>query len=306
MSFHSRSHFQDVDRVQHCGKDDDCSRDLKTGDLRPPKQRFRFFDLPIEIRLKILELLLVKTKVALLPTHLKNAGLFLRDRFPDWNHEPPGWNLVQGLNRQMQREASDVLYSAKNLFVLPLAYASNRESLVGPLPPKIKRLDIGFDMRDIDLDRAAALSETKEYLANRTPPVEVHDLPSQELLAETHEIMDLRMDTHWAELIETCLKLDLDVLHIDLTNCRCPLGCCRKAVYVVFHVEHALKQNGSLCKCPQRIELAEAHGHDRMEIEDWLLKPHYYSPLKGRAFLAEGRSYTYRASSVRCRKGRIN
>ena len=76
-----------------------------------PRFPFRDFDLPIEIRSRILDPLLAPGHVALSPC--VKAG------FPAWNHERPTWKLLQ-VSHRMQDEAKATLCSRKNMFYLPL------------------------------------------------------------------------------------------------------------------------------------------------------------------------------------------
>ena len=61
---------------------------------------------------------------------------------------PPA--LLSVVSRQMQRDASDVVYSAKNRFFVPLGSIDDDGWWCIPRPfPQVKRLDIAFDMQDI-------------------------------------------------------------------------------------------------------------------------------------------------------------
>lgn len=90
----------------------DKMEDRKEGDMVQPEVPFRFFDLPFEIRSQILRYCLVRGKVAYGSTSI------IRLRFPGWRHEPPQWTLLNAVSRQMQREASDVVFSSLNTFFL--------------------------------------------------------------------------------------------------------------------------------------------------------------------------------------------
>lgn len=128
-------------RVQHFNELDDYFHSTPHSRREDP---FRYFDLPIEIRYDILGFLLVRGTVTL---RRDVAG---KRRLRYWDHERPEWALLSVVSRQMQRDASDVVYSAKNRFFVPLGSIDDDGWWCIPRPfPQVKRLDIAFDMQDI-------------------------------------------------------------------------------------------------------------------------------------------------------------
>ncbi len=74
---------------------------------------FPYLDLPKEIRLMTLELLLVRGNVVMCCDDV------IMGRFPSWDFERPHWAL-RAVNRQMRAEAAEVGSSSKNTFFVPL------------------------------------------------------------------------------------------------------------------------------------------------------------------------------------------
>ena len=65
--------------------------------------------------------------------------------------------LLSAVSRQMQKEASDLVYSAKNTFFVPLGADVGEYGPLTPKSPQVKRLDIALDMRDAPMDNLGRL-----------------------------------------------------------------------------------------------------------------------------------------------------
>lgn len=141
--------------------------------------------------------------------------------------------LLSAVSRQMQKEASDVVYSAKNTFFVPLGSMNDDGWWCIPRPfPQVKRLDIAFDMRDVVENSAYTLALVKSRqdgpnrTSGRTPFEELTDAERWYLLHEEKKGL-LAFDV-WPYKTIACMRIsNLDLLRLDLTNCRCLVGCCR-------------------------------------------------------------------------------
>ena len=95
-------------------------------------------------------------------------------RFPQWQHEQSEWGRLEAISRQMQAEASEIFYSAKNTFFLPaqpgLHY--NREDTDYILPINIKRIDCEFNMDNFTMIHREAYKHVKKML-----PVNAQQIP---------------------------------------------------------------------------------------------------------------------------------
>lgn len=139
--------------------------------------------------------------------------------------------LLSGVSRQMQKEASDVVHSAKNTFIVPLGSIDDCWWIPRPFP-QVKRLDIGFDMRDMKEDSAYTLDCVKRWhdgpdrTPGATPFEELTNAGRWDLLHEENE--EALTCYVWPYKTDACIRINsLDLLRLDLTNCRCPVGCCR-------------------------------------------------------------------------------
>ena len=192
---------------------------------------FAFFDLPPEIRMTILELLLVKEKVALTPnTHQRVEEMALR--FPQWQHEPPEWGLLEAVSRQMQAEASAIFYSAKNTFFLPAQRGLHyhHENIEYFFPYDIKRIDCEFSMEDFTFSHAVTYEAVKKMHPFNAQQVAFANWSRDEIQRAIHQALCDEIHRYWNRAKHACLcSWALDLWRIDLTNCRCPAGCCRLA-----------------------------------------------------------------------------
>ena len=192
---------------------------------------FPFFNLPPEIRTTILELLLVKEKVALTPnTHQRVEEMAVR--FPQWQHEQPEWGLLEAISRQMQAEASEIFYSAKNTFFLPaqrgLHY--NHEDIEYFFPYDIKRIDCEFSMEDFTMTHADAYKGVEKMHPFNSQEVPFATWSRDEIQLAIHQTLLNTLHRYWNRAKLACLSSwALDLWRIDLTDCRCPAGCCRLA-----------------------------------------------------------------------------
>ena len=159
--------------------------------------------------------------------------------------------LLSGLCRQMQKEASDVVYSTKNTFFVRGGDVG--WSIPRPFPP-LKRLDVNFDMRDIFENSAYTLDCVKSWhdRLDRTPGVTpFEELTDAERWNLLHEEKLEGIWHVWSTKMSTCTTMnDLDLLRLDLTNCRCPAGCCRMGPHLLGYLE--FRPDYSL---PKRIEI---------------------------------------------------
>ena len=212
---------------------------------------FRYFDLPIEIRYNILENLLVRGKVAM-------RSCLIRQRFPSWRHASPQWSLLKGVSRQMQREASDVVFSSKNTFFSPLGAICDEEKwfLPNQLPP-IKKLDCVFDMRDINEASFWTFQHVKQWhdSFNVTPDIPFESLSSGEKLELLHGSKRQALMYDWVDKVKAVFGLELELLRFDLTDCRCPAVCCRLGEGVLSLISH--DENTSF-EYPKRLEIVGA------------------------------------------------
>lgn len=141
--------------------------------------------------------------------------------------------LLSAVSRQMQKEASDVVYSAKNTFFVPLGSINRDGWWCIPRPfPQVKRLDIAFDMQDVEENSAYTLALVKSWrdrpdrTPGTTPFEELTDAERWDLLHEDKKGA-LTFDV-WPSKTKACMEINnLDLLRVDLTSCRCLVGCCR-------------------------------------------------------------------------------
>lgn len=157
----------------------------------------------------------------------------------------------------MQRDASDVVYSAKNTFFVPLGSIDDDGWWCIHQPfPQVKRLDIAFDMQDITENIAYTLQCVKyrqdgpDGTSRRTPFEELTNAERWDLLREKNK-EGLTFDI-WSSTISAWLGIDgLDLLRLDLTNCRYPVGRCRMGQTLLGYLDG----NGYSYGHPKRIEI---------------------------------------------------
>lgn len=148
-------------------------------------------------------------------------------------------NLLRGVSRTVQAEASAVLYGPKNLFVLPCGpYDYPRTSAhnycydaeVPDIPP-FSRVSYTFDMRDAHWDmweirenlKVTEKDDIAEYAAANSPDASQFDMTQR-----LHMESKFRIGSLWEKRCEIMReKLVPMFLQIDVEECYCPLGCCR-------------------------------------------------------------------------------
>lgn len=157
----------------------------------------------------------------------------------------------------MQDEAEAVLCSGKNIFYLPLckmgqfydwAYRTMRT-----IPP-VKKLDCAFDMRDVAENTSAMVQRMKAE--NRLDVVgdDFERLSRSEKAELLHRESFLDLLYVWTDKIDAFIVLDLDLLRLDLSNCRCLSGCCRLGQGLLENLDF----DQTYAEYPQRIEIIGA------------------------------------------------
>lgn len=152
--------------------------------------------------------------------------------------EPSQQNLLCGISRTVQAEASAVFYGPKNHFVLPCRMydypKTSGHVFHGSDIPKIPpfySVSYTFDMRDLHLDPW----EMTETIKNKhRPAIKKYALShsKREIQADMqeriHSLARFRLVLLWEQRCEImCDQLAATFLQIDLEECYCPLGCCR-------------------------------------------------------------------------------
>lgn len=181
----------------------------------------------------------------------------VKQRLRYWDHERPEWALLSAVSRQMQREASDVVYSARDTFFVPLGSIDDDGWWCIPRPfAQVKRLDIAFDMQNITENIAYTLQCVKyrqdklDGTPGRTPFEELTNAERWDLLHEKNK-EGFTFDI-WPSTISACIGIDgLDLLRLDLTNWRYPVGCCRMGHTLLGYLDG----NGYNYRHPKRIEI---------------------------------------------------
>lgn len=224
------------------------------GDLS--KAAFPYFALPKDVRYMILELLLIRGNVALC------SDSAIKRRFPVWDAERPQWAL-RGVNRQMRVEAGDIVFSSRNTFFAPCGAAL--PNVPGHPWPPVRRLDCAFDIRDVQLESHLSLNDywTERRIHEISPGREEFDQrPLNERMSILHERKLIWLRSTWLGLAEAIESVSppLDLLRLDLTNCRCPWACCRLGEDVVQLF------GGFETGKPRRIEIVGAEEHEKEKI----------------------------------------
>ena len=223
---------------------------------------FPFFDLPRELRIIILDLLLVKGKVALTS---------LTGRFPHWKHEQPSWGLLQAVSRQMQAEASKIFYSAKNTFFVPPLRTRDHRGFPNKchFPIHMKRVDCELNMTDCQMTHAEVYEVVKKRCPFNAQHVPFSDWSRNNIQEAIHEALSDIIYRLWAEVTYAFLRPPtLDLLRVDLTNCRCPVGCCRLGKVFAFHMLFLTSD----AMQPKRFELCGLSDEDRYALRVQLKK----------------------------------
>ena len=224
-----------------------------------PADPFPFFDLPKEVRYMILELLLVRGQVALCPDRE------IRERIPEWIQQRPEW-AVLAVNRQMSAEAADILFSSRNTFFIPFGGVQ----FVASWPP-IRKLDCAFSIRDFPQGFSTSLSD----FSNERFAYDRHHgqgsferLPRGTKLEILHERKLVWLRSIWGSLAEAIMSfhVGLELLRIDLRNCRCPIGCC----WLGLDVLTLLEGFGDESSAPRRIEIFNVPEQEEPAMTDIL------------------------------------
>lgn len=216
----------------------------------------RYFDLPIKIRYQILDLLLVRGHVS-----IASPGAILQ-RYPHWNHPAPTWSLLN-VSRQMQAEATSVVFSAKNTFFLPSGpHSSSQIAWPMMMMPFIRRLDCAFHMGDAEGHRRPieVFKLAEERHRDLDPQVPFESLTSGERAEAIHDIKNDLLFEVWQKSFFSFTNRPLDLLRLDISVCRCQRGCCRLGVEVFGMLDW------SVWSSPERIEVFGAVERDHDEL----------------------------------------
>jgi len=248
---------------------------------RRSKLPFPYFELPKEIRFMILELLLVRGNVAM------SREWPAKYRFPSWNFERPQWAL-RAVNRLMRAEAAEVVFSSKNTFFVPLGGVQpgkrRLHMFASKMPwPPIKRLDCAFDMRDNVDDSYCNLwnfNSEKEFYDQDFGEGCFERLTREEKWDIIHEAKVDDLMEAWQSYVEAIEPMNLDLLRLDLTDCRCSAGCCRLGRQILETFDY----NNSDCY-PSRIEIVGAQEWEEASVIAAMENRN--ECLKGRIFLVD-------------------
>jgi len=209
------------------------------------EQSFRFLDLPVELRLSVYGHLVLVGKVFYTPDAYSVAT---KKRFKNWKlYHAPSLQVLR-VCKQVHAEAEQ-LYLSKNLFVLP-DFCYLREPFRNPANASAT----GFNDRIPFQERWLFSRNALRYLKNlvisfntRQPsPVtlgpdwtryeRIGAIAGYDAMDETarrdyaHDHACEGLLDIWVYMVEALrdnLTSDLAYLEIDVTNCYCPLGCCR-------------------------------------------------------------------------------
>ncbi|KAF6233906.1 hypothetical protein HO173_007736 [Letharia columbiana] len=157
----------------------------------------------------------------------------------------------------MQDEAEAVLCSGKNIFYLPFgamgqfydwAYRTMRT-----IPP-VKKLDCAFDMRDVAENTSAMVQRMKAE--NRLDVVgdDFERLSRSEKAELLHHESIGDLLCVWTDKIHAFSVHDLDLLRLDLSNCRCLSGCCWLGQELLENLDF----DQTYAEYPRRIEIIGA------------------------------------------------
>lgn len=203
---------------------------------------FRFFDLPTEVRDQILRLLLIRGNIAL------GKKSSIRKRFSGWSHERPMWQLLS-VNGRLREEASAVLFSPRyNTFYLPIGislidarwWTLSSQITSKVVPAHVKEMDVAFDMRDFEETPFNIFEEIKREHDGTNAPRLIHfeQLTTDERHQMIHDRYRTKLMDVWHGLAQGLGMMSLDLLRVDVSKARCPLGCCRLADVAVFVLKH--------------------------------------------------------------------
>ena len=121
------------------------------------------------------------------------------------------------------------------------------------LPP-VKRLDCAFDMRDITDNSFAILQRFRAANGLLRGGDDFEHLSWIDRSRLLHDVSDAELLCVWTRKIKAFIVLDLDLLRLDLSNCRCLSGCCRLGKAVLEN----LRFDDTAAGYPRWIELIGA------------------------------------------------
>ncbi|KAL8770776.1 MAG: hypothetical protein Q9209_003643 [Squamulea sp. 1 TL-2023] len=228
-------------------------------------------DLPVEVRVIIYDLALVRSKIFVPtvspkklhdgkddpnlfhiswgvnhpPYRLLAANGDIYDRyleFEDYTQErPPVYlGLLQGVSKAVQVEAEAVFYSPKNQFVMPAGlfwypavHGMEWLETNNPRIPPFQNISFTFDMRDSSADSLAdSYAFRKKMNQHHDRMYFDNDLTQKNRLRLIHNKQKKGLEDVWFARCLTIKKLDLRYLELDFEECYCPMGCCRMVQFI--------------------------------------------------------------------------
>ncbi|MDI1492805.1 MAG: hypothetical protein OHK93_004588 [Ramalina farinacea] len=178
----------------------------------------------------------------------------------------------------MQAEASEIFYSAKNTFFLPgvggLHY--NDENISYVFPINIKRIDCEFSMEDFTINHADTYEAVKRMRPFNAQQVPFANWSRDEIQLAIHQELCDAIYSYWHRLKIACLSSwALDLWRIDLTNCRCPVGCCRLGPTFAFDLLRETQHDVEHKRFEFRGLSNEERDQLRVMLEDNEVTPEY-------------------------------
>ncbi|ETS78559.1 hypothetical protein PFICI_10621 [Pestalotiopsis fici W106-1] len=183
-----------------------------------------------------------------------NQMVRIHDRCPNlWNNQLLGSNLpllpctgaLRGVSRQFHLEASRVFFQ-NNRFILPGRDCSWPRFLNGEDPKNefdVELKELTLSMRDVSYTFDAYIPTMKnnqgQFIGafDHIPPPAV-----QEFLGRLHNSRNVSLQNRWTQKILAMREMrSLERLHIDLDECSCGFGCCRKVEWVLNTLTDSFK-----------------------------------------------------------------